>query len=197
MPQPISKKAPKGSKWVTLAGKTSPGVKRERYSVLQRSWAFLLEQITVGFPRASKSIRSTQKATCFPVRAMRAISRKRPSRMPNAPSSLGMIPRMPKRSKIRSWEALQETATASKISFAAAACCNHLISDKKRLFCSVFHFFPSGKKQAGIFWCGHTLPALPPFRFRRCGVFCSIFMRRKEKRCPRKTGSCPILSEKR
>ena len=53
MPQPMSRKAPKDSRWVTTAATTDPGHRCSRKKSMARSWTARRERIARGAPFSS------------------------------------------------------------------------------------------------------------------------------------------------
>ena len=100
-PQPTSANAPNGSRCVTRAGITSPGVRRLRKARLHSSCAARRESRAVVAPFSSLKKPCTRKHTGLFTRERIAISRAVPSRIPTAPSSRGISPFMHPRSIIR------------------------------------------------------------------------------------------------
>ena len=110
MPQPMSAKAPKVSRWVILAFTISPGTKVETYSLHAQLLGGPAGKKGDGcFPSSFlKSRHKKADGTVHP--EMTAISRTLPSFMPMAPSSRGINPRMQPQSTTRLWLLSQITA---------------------------------------------------------------------------------------
>ena len=115
IPQPISANAPNGSKCVMRTGITSPQVSPAMYSAMQRSCAFRRDNTAVILPNASRIKSVMIKHTGLFTREMMAMSRTVPSRMPSAPSSRGIMPRIHLRSTMRLCSLSQMILRASKI----------------------------------------------------------------------------------
>ena len=115
MPQPMSAKAPNGSRWVMRTSITSPRVRPDIYCARQRSCALRRESTAVIRPAASRMKSVTTKHTGLLTREMMAMSRTVPSRMPSAPSSRGMMPRMHFKSTIRLCSLSQMMLRASRM----------------------------------------------------------------------------------
>ncbi len=88
-PQPMSTKAPKGSRWVTRTGRTCPGERLSSRAAWASSWARRRERMGQRWPSRS-SRASTVKHTGRPTRERMAMSRVEPSAMPRAVSVRGM-----------------------------------------------------------------------------------------------------------
>ena len=99
-PHPTSTKAPKPSRWVTVAGRTVPGGQPSS-SARASSWARRRERVSWGGAPSATPV--TVKEMGFPTRERMAISRAVPSRMPRAASSRGMVPVKGPRFTSRSW----------------------------------------------------------------------------------------------
>ena len=137
MPQPMSTKQPNGSRWVTQAGRMSPGRHASRYCAWQRSWAMRRDKMARGAPAASQVSSVTTKHTGLFTREIRAMSRVVPSRMPTAPSFRGITACMPGSSTHRLWELSQMVTRPSRMvprSMASASRAGVLTA---RLFSSV------------------------------------------------------------
>lgn len=90
-PQPISTKAPKGSRWVTTAGITWPGESWASMASRAFCCASRRDSVRRTVPPVS-STAVTTKQTGLPTRERMAISRVVPSVMPRAASARGMRP---------------------------------------------------------------------------------------------------------
>ena len=129
-PQPRSTKAPKGSRWVTTAGRTIPGRPWESRRSRARRWARRRERR--GCPSGPPLGSSTKKETGRPTRERIAMSRVVPSAMPRAVSARGMNPRPQfPRETVRLCSASQSRAVPSR-----TRCC------------SIARRSPSGVEQA-------------------------------------------------
>ena len=119
-PQPMSTKAPKGSRWVTTAGMIMPG--RSPASMASRAarWARRRESRGRRAPSASSSP-STVKQTGLPTRERMAISRVVPSAMPRAASSRGITPVKGPTDTSRLWPSSHSWATPSRTVFSSMA----------------------------------------------------------------------------
>ena len=144
IPQPTSTKQPNCSRWVTLAGIISPGVKLSMYSDLHCSWTILLDKTAVSFPFLSQLIAIILKQTGLLTFDIRAISRVVPSSIPIAPSILGIIPFIQGKSIIILCSPSQTLTRPSSIFPPAMASCKPADEAIRRLFSAVFIRQPSG-----------------------------------------------------
>lgn len=150
-PHPTSTKAPKPSRWVTVAGRTVPAGSG---AVLPEPapWARRRERVSWGGAPSATPV--TVKEMGFPTRERMAISRAVPSRMPRAASSRGMVPVKGPRFTSRSWPGVHRTARPSSTGFLL-----HSLAEGGEGLPGGLVFW--GVEQAP-FWeiqVGHTLPS--------------------------------------
>ena len=149
-PQPTSTKAPKGARWVTVAGRTVPAGQASRAS-RARSWARRRERVR---RKGASSTPVTTQAVGLPTRERMEISRAVPSRMPRAASSRGMVPVKAPRRTTRSWVGVQRTARPSTTVCRAMAWWRAARLSPAAWFSAVWSRRPSGGYRLGI----HSLP---------------------------------------
>ncbi len=144
MPQPMSAKAPKLSRWVTRASITSPGLSLEIRSSRHFCWAARRERTAVTVPSSFFSKPVTRKQTGRLTLDRMAMSRTVPSRIPSAPSARGMTPFMPPKSTQRLCVLSQTTARASRIRPSRQASFSEEKFCRAARFSWVSIFHPSG-----------------------------------------------------
>lgn len=150
-PHPTSTKAPKPSRWVTVAGRTVPGGQRSS-SARASSWARRRERVSWGGAPSATPV--TVKEMGFPTRERMAISRAVPSRMPRAASSRGMVPVKGPRFTSRSWPGVHRTARPSSTVSCSIAWRREERVSQAAWFSGVWSRRPSGRYRLDI----HCLP---------------------------------------